>query len=242
MSDLDDLLVHIFDGRKISLYFEFERWLRGSRRFRAFASEHRDKIRSKLRNAGDEGGLRDLWAELETASLLLREDRFTLDYEKYAALKRRGPDFTVTFRTHTPFNVEVRRIRAAELEGGDTEVRLGKLMTVLVDKAGQMPPGAVNLLWLASQSEIGPDRLSQTVSTLLRLAESKDEGYFTRHNFEGAAAFLRQFRHLSGVVMRQPNGLALWQNAQARHKVPPEIGSAILRLPAQETHDRPSKP
>ena len=57
----------------------------------------------------DEGGLKDLRAELETAVLLLRDERFTLEYEKYVATKQRGQDFTVTFKTHTPFNVEVRR-------------------------------------------------------------------------------------------------------------------------------------
>src|SRR5689334_4874139 len=147
MTDLDDLLRHIFDGRVTPFAIQFEGWARGSRRFRAFATSHRDKIRSKLKSARDEGGMRDVLAELAAAALLLGEERFTLEYERYAALKQRGPDFTVTFKTHTPFNVEVRRIKAAELDGGDSEVRLGKLMTVVADKSGQMPPGIINLLW-----------------------------------------------------------------------------------------------
>ena len=134
MSTLDDLLDDIFDGKKPALYPEFAGWVRGSRRFKTFATSYRAKIRAKLKNVRDEGGMKDLRAELETAALLLREERFTLEYEKYAASKQRGPDFTVTFRTHTPFNVEVRRIRSMELEDGDTEARTGKLMTVLCDK------------------------------------------------------------------------------------------------------------
>src|SRR3990172_7973510 len=123
MTALDDLLDYIFDGKKPALYPEFEGWVRGSRRFKAFAASYRGKIRSKLKNVRDEGGMKDLRAELETAALLLGEERFTLEYEKYAASKQRGPDFTVTFKTHTPFNVEVRRIRSLELDDGDAEAR-----------------------------------------------------------------------------------------------------------------------
>src|SRR6185369_2610002 len=100
----------------------------------------------------DENGMNDLRAELETAALLLREERFTLEYEKYAALKQRGPDFTVTFKTHTPFNVEVRRIRSLELDDENAEARIGKLMSVLCEKVRQMPPSIVNLLWLVPAS------------------------------------------------------------------------------------------
>jgi hypothetical protein len=99
----------------------------------------------------DEDGMKDLRAELETALWLLREKRFTLEYEKYAASKQRGPDFTVTFKTHTLFNVEVRRIRSAKLDDADVEARIGKLMAALCDKVRQMPPSIVNLLWLVAE-------------------------------------------------------------------------------------------
>src|SRR5690349_18653023 len=102
MTALDDLLNDIFDGKKSALYAEFEGWLKGSRRFKAFATLYRAKIRAKLKNVRDEGGMKDVRAEIATAALLLHEERFTLEYEKYAALKQRGPDFTVTFKTHTP--------------------------------------------------------------------------------------------------------------------------------------------
>ncbi len=116
MPTLDDLIDDIFDGKTPGFRPEFESWVRGSRRYKAFASEYRGKIRAKLRNAGDDDGLQDVRAELETAAVLLRDASFTLEYEKYAAAKQRGPDFTVTFKTHTPFNVEVRRIHSLELD------------------------------------------------------------------------------------------------------------------------------
>ncbi len=230
MTTLDDLLDTIFDGQRPALYAEFEGWIRDSRRFRAFATDYRGKIRAKLKYVRDEGGMQDLRAELGTAALLLREERFTLEYEKYAASKQRGPDFTVTFRTHTPFNVEVRRIRSVELDDGDAEARLVKLMAVLCDKVGQMPPGIVNLLWLIAEPELSEADLTRAVTTLRQRAEHKAEDFFTRRGFESAADFLKQYRQLSGIVWRQAGQHAVWLNSLARHKTPPEIVTAIQRL------------
>lgn len=230
MSTLDDLLDDIFDGKRSALYSEFEGWARDSRRFRAFAISYRSKIRAKLKNVHDEEGMKDLLAELETAALLLREDRFALEYEKYAASKQRGPDFTVTFKTHTLFNVEVRRIRSVELDDRDPETRIGKLIAVLCDKVGQMPPSIVNLLWLAAEGEISEADLTHAVAALRQLAEHKDEAFFNRRGFEGAVDFLRQYRRLSGIVLRQSGENVLWLNSLARHKAPQKIMAAIRRL------------
>ncbi len=230
MTVLDDLLAEIFDGKKPPLYFEFAAWAQGSRRFKTFAGSNRVKIRAKLRNARDEGGMKDLRAELETAALLLREERFTVEYEKYAPSKQRGPDFTVTFKTHIPFNVEVRRIRSIELDDGDAEARSGKLMAVLCAKVGQMPPGIVNLLWLTAERDIAEADLARAALTLRQLAEGKAEAFFTRRGFVSAAIFLRQYQQLSGVVLRQSGASVLWLNPLARHKTPPEIAAALQRL------------
>jgi hypothetical protein len=230
MTTLDDLLDDIFDGQQPAFYAEFEGWVRSSRRFKAFATGYRGKIRSKLRNVRDDGGMQDLRAELETAALLLRDERFTLEYEKYAASKQRGPDFTVTFKTHTPFNVEVRRIRSVELDGADSEARIGKLMAVLCDKVGQMPPSIVNLLWLTAEREIPEADLTQAAMALRQLAEHKSDDFFTRRGFESAADFLKHYRQLSGIVVHRPGENVLWLNSLARHKVPPDIVTAIQRL------------
>jgi hypothetical protein len=177
--------------------------------------------------------MNDLRAELETAALLLREERFTLEYEKYAASKQRGPDFTVTFKTHTPFNVEVRRIRRVELDGPDTEVRIGKLMRVLCDKVGQMPPRIVNLLWVIAECEISEADLTYTLTTLRQLAERKVEDFFTRRGYKSATDFLKHYQQLSGIFVRQAGENIFWLNPIARHKPLPEIVTAIQRL---ETH------
>ncbi len=232
MSALDDLLDHIFDGRKPALYPEFKAWVRGSRRFRAFAVSYAAKIRTKLKRAGDGDGLSDVRAELETAAILLRDERFTLAYETYAASKQRGPDFTVTFKTHTPFNVEVRRLRNLELDAGDTDARTNKLIAVLCDKVGQMPPAIVNLLWLTTDHEISEADLNRASATLRQLAERKTEEFFMRRGFDSAGGFLRQYRHLSGIVVCQPGGSVVWLNPLARHRAPAEIVTAVQRAAA----------
>ncbi len=230
MSARDDLLNHIFDGKMPPLRAEFDGWLRDSRRFRAFATTYRDKIRAKLKNARDDGGSQDVRAELETAALLLRDERFTLEYEKYAAAKQRGPDFTVTFKTHTPFNVEVRRIRSVELAGDDVDARTVKLMAVLCDKAGQMLPSIVNLLWLVAERDLAAADVTAAANALRQLAERKVELFFTQRGYESAAAFLRQYQQLSGIVLHQSGTLTVWLHPIARHKTPPDIVTAIQRL------------
>ena len=231
MDTVDELLDYVFEGKKPALYPEFELWIRGSRRFRAFATTYSSKIRAKLKSARDAGSPEDLRAELQTAAVLLREERFSLEYEKYAASKQRGPDFTVLFKGHTPFNVEVRRIRSVELDDADSQARAGKLMGVLCDKVRQMPPSIVNLLWLTSERQMTIADLNLAVTTLRGLAEQKEEAYFTRRGFLSAADFVKRYRRLSGIVMRQPGKDAIWLNSIARHPVPPEIALAIKRLP-----------
>jgi hypothetical protein len=229
MTTTDDLLAEIFEGRQTRLYREFGGWLRDSRRFTAFAGQYRGKIRAKLKRVRGQSGMLDLAAELQTASLLLAEDRFTVEYEKYAATRQRGPDFTVTFKTHTLFNVEVRRIAGAELEESGDAATV-KLMSVLWDKVGQVPAGMVNLLWLAAESEIAEADVARAAAILRQLAEHKAEDFFTRRGFESAAVFLKQYRRLSGVVLHRLGANAVWLNSLAQHKAPPEIVNALLRL------------
>jgi hypothetical protein len=229
MNTVDELLSNIFDGKKTGFYTDFEDWVKASRRFKAFAISQRSKIRTKLKSARDAEQMKDLRAELETAMLLLREEKFTLEYEKYAALRQRGPDYTVTFKTHTPFNIEVRRIRSLEFEG-DSEARVSKLMAVVSEKTRQMPPSIVNFIWLFAERDINEEELNLANITLRQLAERKVDDYFTKRGFTNAADFLKQYRQLSGIVLHQSSENLLWLNSLAKHKAPPELLNALKRL------------
>lgn len=230
MTTVDQVMDSIFGGKRPLLASEFEKWARESRRFRTFAVAYHTKIRAKRKNVRDEGGMQDLRAELETAVLLLRSERFTLEYEKYAAAKQRGPDFTVTYRGHTRFNVEVRRIRKGEWDGQDSEARSIKLMAVLCEKLRQMPPSIVNLVWLFAEREMSEADLTRAVMTLRQLAELQVQEFFTRRGFASAADFFKQYQRLSGIVLQQGDGNVVWLNTLARHPVPQDIVTTIRRL------------
>lgn len=230
MAELDDLLASLFEGTNRALYADVERWARGSKRFKAFAAAYRTKIRAKLKNVRDAEGMRDLAAELGTAAVLFREDRFTLEYEKYAAARQRGPDFTVTFKTHTPFNVEVRRIHSLELADPDAQRRAIKLVAVLCDKVAQMPPNILNALWLHAEGAITEAELAEATLAIRQLAEGKVDRFFAPYGYSSASEFIKQYQRLTMVVLCHSTGCTLWLNPLARQKPPHDLLLALRRL------------
>jgi len=108
----DELLIYVFDGQSHLLAPPMATWLASSRRFTAFVTTFRDKIRKKLRATQDQESLLDLRLELETAYLLLQERPLSLVYEPEQSGQVRCPDFAVTFTTSLTFMVEVTRLRA----------------------------------------------------------------------------------------------------------------------------------
>jgi hypothetical protein len=69
----DELFAYLFDGQPHPLSPAVAPWLASSRRFTAFATTYRDKIRKKVRVTQDQESRLDLRLELETAYLLLQE-------------------------------------------------------------------------------------------------------------------------------------------------------------------------
>lgn len=219
MSAIDTLLSEIFATRKPPFHAEFAGWLRGSRRFGEFAAIYRNKIRAKLTNAKHPGSLEDLHAELQAAALLCTEQRFAVEYEHYAAAKQRGPDFTIVFKTHTRFNIEVRRVQAES----------SYLEQVLAEKAKQLPAGIINVLWLATDGELAEGRMQHALSELLQHAQHKEDSYFTAIGYASASSFLKQFQRMSAVLVLG-NPTLLFANPVARHVVPNDLQSALRRL------------
>lgn len=220
MSAVDDLLASIFESKRPSFYAEFEGWLRASRRFRGFAHEYRNKIRAKLNNAKHAGALDDLRAELQAAALLFGEQRFEVEYEHYAAAKQRGPDFTINFKSHTPFNVEVRRLPADH----------NRLAAVICEKTGQLPPSIINLLWLASGAAVAEPDLWAAIDELSQAAARKDDAYFQKRGVASASEFAKQNARLSGVLLYHSGGQIIWTNPKARHTAPSDLINSLKRL------------
>src|SRR5690554_5687905 len=210
MSKIDDLLEYIFAGKRPVFYGEMAQWIRESRRFMTFADNYRSKIRAKMRNAGSDERMDDVRAELLVAACLLRDRQFVLEYEKYSAWKQRGPDFTVTFKTHTPFNVEVRRLRDIAPQPTQPQLFIRKLMAVICEKTRQMPPSIINLLWLSSSAEIPKGALTTAVGSLGQLNDDNSHALLRRCGFRNSSDFHRRYTRLSGVILPRKSDNVIW--------------------------------
>jgi hypothetical protein len=235
---IQELLNTIFEDQSPPWTEQFETWVRSSRRFRTFAETHVSKIGKKLRNVRDEAGFIDLYYELETAYRLLQAQHFSVEYEKYNSLKQRGPDFTVSFRVNLIFNMEVTRLRAPEEppDSFSTEavenLTARKITEMIFDKVGQMIPNSINIIRLASDFEISPDKLT-TVLTQLRLAaEQKQNEIFSQRGFGDARDFIRQWQHLSSIFCEYTRGETAfaWHNSIAKNPTPKALANALQKI------------
>lgn len=224
----NDLLPYIFPNTRLPLAVQFARWVQASPRFRAFAETHRDKIRKKVRGITEAEGYGDLQAELATAYFLVQERRFEVGYEKYGVGKQRGPDFSITYKTHTRFDVEVTRLRGGR--SGEVAPEPGKLANTLCAKLQQLLPSMVNVLVLvADDAPYSEDDLASGLRLLQERVERKDDEFFTRRGFLGARDFVRHYSRLSAVRMVTPDAVPVLRlQPQARHPLPPDL-AAILR-------------
>ena len=243
----EQLLGYLFDDKPHILVAPMSRWLGSSRRFKAFVTTYRDKIRKKIRVTQNGAGIKDLAVELETAYWLLQERRLAVVYEPYGSEKRRGPDFAVTFKSIT-FNVEVTRIGSREMERtlpaaeATTTPWLapqqvgGRLMDTVYDKLGQMRPGMINVLIVVTDSDfVRVLELNQAMAWLKERAERKEASLFSRYGFVNTADFFKYYLRLSGVLVRpagKQDGTAdsiLWVNKQAKHAIPGPIRTILQR-------------
>ena len=118
MTKQADLITYLFEAKPHPLSDALMQWMEASPRFTAFVETYRDKIRKKIRVTRDPESALDLRAELEVAYSLLNDRRLAVAYEPYASVKKRGPDFAVTYRANLIFNIEVARMRPEESAAG----------------------------------------------------------------------------------------------------------------------------
>ena len=228
---LDELIAYLFGADRSVLAADVGARLVASPRFRAFAEAYRDKIRKKARGLRDDEGRRDLTFELTIASHLLEERRFALEYESYGA-SQRAPDFRVTFRSTLRFNVEVRRLRGpASAFGPPSDA--ARLIRVICDKLGQLPPAMINVLVLGAGGQSTSDPLAPAMLWLQERAAQRDELLFKERGFAGTRDFLRHYQRLSGAlwVVGEPDAqrATVWRNPQARHPLAAPLATALRK-------------
>ncbi len=222
MTKQADLLLFLFDGQSHPLSDELFRWMEASSRFTLFVETYRDKIRKKIRLAGELETALDLRGELEIPYALLKDRRFEVTYEPYASAKRRGPDFAVTYRANLVFNVEVARMRAEAKQVRAEE----RFLRTLLYKLGQMQPGMPNLLVIHTPEELQRSLdLDIFMQSLKIKVEKKEASFYEISRYASPAAFYKDFLHLSAILLWAAE-VQVWINKQAR----PSLDEKVLRL------------
>ena len=230
----DELLTYLFDGQAHLLAEPMDTWLKSSRRFTAFVTAFRDKIRKKLRVTRDTETLYDLRLELETSYRLLQEKALSVAYEPEHSGPGRSPDFAVTYTTSLTFMVEVTRLRAVS-SANDLAQESERLADAICSKLRQFLPQRGNVLI------VGVDALTLTQSDLQSLmlriqqrAERSDIAFWQRYGFRERADFFQGYQRLSEILVR-PSSLqtnepaVVWVNPQARHPLPSKVRTALHR-------------
>lgn len=205
-------------------------WLEDRGRFRAWAEANGPKVRKKVRGAGsDAGSLADVRAELVVARGLLADRRMEVAFEAYGS-GRGGPDFTVTWRATTRFNVEVTRLRG--------EPGTDALAGAILGKLRQLPPSVPNVLVLAVAQPVAVEAFAQAAATLRSLADARNPWLLSRAGVDSSRAFYDRFLRLGAVLAwaeRAGEGpsVAAWSNASARIAVPgPALRALAMALEA----------
>jgi hypothetical protein len=247
----DDLLNYLFDGQSNLLVQPMATWLASSRRFAAFATTFRDKIRKKLRITQDQKSLLDLQLELETAYLLLQERSLSLEYEPEQSKRIRSPDFAVTFTTSFTFMVEVTRVQA-DLKNITAETReqapaplpetwpaispLGaRLADAVASKLSQLRPQRSNILLIAIEAtHLTPGDIRNAMFSIQQRAERNDSTFLQGHGFRDRADFFRHYQRLSEVLVRglhfeEAKSMVTWINPQAKHPLPSRVRTVLYR-------------
>jgi hypothetical protein len=225
-----DLLAFLFEGQPHPLAADLLQWMEASSRFRLFVDTYRDKIRKKVRlTRQPESGL-DLRCELEVAYGLLKDRRMNVAYEAYASAKKRGPDFTVSYRVNLVFNIEVARMRMEVSATGDLERIYERLLRILLDKIDQMQPGMPNLLVIHTRKELWRildlERFMQEVKVRV---EKKDPTFYSLTPYASPADFYKDFSRLNAILL-WADSAQLWINKQARSSLPEKLLRRVSAL------------
>ena len=234
---IDELLTYLFDGQPHLLAPPMGTWLDSSRRFTAFVTTFRDKIRKKLRTTQDHETLYDLRLELETAYLLLQEGTLNLSYEPEQSKQVRSPDFAVTFTTSLTFMVEVTRLRAAPSSDNALTLPLEseRLADAICSKLGQFLPKRSNVLIVGMDiPHITQSDLQAVMLRIQQRAERNDSAFWQRYGFRDRADFFHHYQRLSEVLVRGSKlqvrePVVVLLNPQAKYPLPGKVRTVLYR-------------
>jgi len=112
-----------------------------------------------------------------------------------------------------------------------------KFGDAIFEKVGQMVPGSINILVIASDSSTHEkEDLQDALRSISDLLRDKEEEFFVKKGFRGINDFLSQAENLSGVLFKSTwsslsnPGSYLWCNQYALLKIPDEIRPFLTGL------------
>jgi len=91
-----DTILQLMSSKDSRLASEFAHWLAQSDQFGAFSKNYESRIQRKIQGAETRDNLAGVRFELEMAYLVLKDGRFSVEYEPFS--NKGGPDFTVTYK------------------------------------------------------------------------------------------------------------------------------------------------
>lgn len=236
MSKRVETLLESICGPDHPLADRLRRWCLDSRPFLAFVEAHQSKIRKKVRHAQTEEQRGDVLAELAVAFFWLTDRRFEVRYEAHKASGQRSNDLEVMFKTHTPLQVEVTRLRLTSPV--ESEVATRRLVRALCEKITQFAGGQINLLVVVVPPEALQLALLPSALRLLdRASANPSEGLQPA----SVQAFQRGRPRLSAAVLCafdadwQAQAAQLWLGGQAKQPLPPEVTRFLERFGTEKT-------
>jgi hypothetical protein len=128
---------------------------------------------------------------LLVAVRLLADRRIDIAFEAYGS-RAAGPDFTVTFRGVTRFNVEVTR-RRGPVDGP-------AIADTVVTKLRQLPPSIANVLVVAVDLSIAEADIVGAMLALRARVDARDPGTLARVGAANPREFYDRFLRLNAVV------------------------------------------
>jgi len=235
---IQDLVAAICGPGQHPLALPLSRWCAESRPFTTFAQTYATKIRKKARLASERESVDNLLAELAVAALLVADRRCTVAYEQTPTSGGRSPDFSVLWRTHTLFHVEVTHLWAGGASPDEGYAASPKLARVVCDKLGQLPTGAMNVLLAV----VPPDAVDGTLApAALQLldgyASRGDDAFFHTRGLDSVRVYTRLRPRLSAIVLRAfaddwtPYAATIWLNPQAKHPLNADIARVLGAMP-----------
>ena len=160
------LIDDILGGRQHYISGDLMHWLTKCPKFGNFLHANHLKIKNKIKCASTDEDLKDTRFELEVAYLFLLDNSFELKYEKREAGNSRTPDFSIMFKQSINFNVEVKRIREADLGK-----RLKKFLAVIEDRIREIPSGLSASINVVPGKHYGKDFINQLESSMEELMQ-----------------------------------------------------------------------